>query len=82
MPATQPNLAGLAPGTRISQVMLADLIHVTTKTVRNWKDQGVLPEPYRLGTIEFWTPEQIQHWLADQNLPDGYIKSVSETNAH
>lgn len=70
------NLPGIAPDARITQSQLAELLKITPKTVRQWKEKQVLPRPYRLGTLDFWTPEQISSWLASQNLPDNYLNNT------
>jgi len=65
---------------RIGQTELSRRLKVTPKTIRRWKSNGVLPKPYQLGTIEFWTEEQINEWLAKQNLPKtdtGEFKGVA-----
>ena len=65
---------------RIGQTELSRRLKVTPKTIRRWKSNGVLPKPYQLGTIEFWTESQISDWMNEQNLPEsekGEVKGVA-----
>lgn len=65
---------------RIGQAELSRRLKVTPKTIRRWKSNGVLPKPYQLGTIEFWTESQISDWMNQQNLPEsekGEFKGVA-----
>lgn len=64
---------------RVGKAELSRRLDVSIKTIMLWLQDGTLPPQYRLGTISFWTEEQISDWLAEQNLPDGYIQPVSET---
>ena len=77
MSEIHPALVAYEQDTRITQVALAELLSVTPKTIRKWKQGGTLPKPCRLGTIEFWTREQISEWLHQQELPSDYFNQTS-----
>jgi predicted DNA-binding transcriptional regulator AlpA len=57
---------------RVGKLELSRRLNVSVKTIIKWLEEGTLPPQYRLGTIDFWTEEQIAHWLAQQNLPENY----------
>lgn len=49
---------------------------LSRKTIYNWTESGLLPGQHRIGTVEFWTEDQIEAWEAE-NIHQA--KPVSET---
>lgn len=47
---------------RIQPAQLAQRLKVTRKTIYKWMRNGTLPEMHRIGTIKFWTEDQIKEW--------------------
>ena len=57
---------GAAAGGRplIGMEHLAELIGVSTQTLRRMTQSGKLPEPIRLGRLIRWKPQVIDDWIA------------------
>jgi len=52
------------------RVSLADLsrkLNISQKTLRLWEKNGTLPPMNRVGSVRFWTEDQIREWEA-QNV--------------
>jgi excisionase family DNA binding protein len=45
---------------------VAELIHVSTGTIREWVRGGTFPRPMRCGRLLRWEPESIKTWLASR----------------
>lgn len=54
---------------RISPAKLAKRLKVTRKTIYLWMRNGTLPEMHRIGTIKFWTEDQIKAWEKENVVP-------------
>jgi len=67
---------------RLSPSDLAKRWGISRKTIYNWSDSGYLPPQHRIGTVEFWTEDQISAWEAVNIQPAGVQESASETKAH
>lgn len=45
---------------------VADVFRVTTRTIENWVQQGVLPTPAKIGNRVFWCPDAFNAWLRER----------------
>ncbi|WP_420864285.1 helix-turn-helix transcriptional regulator [Thalassolituus pacificus] len=54
------------------RVSLADLsrkLNISQKTLRLWEQNGTLPRMNRIGSVKFWTEDQIADWEARNVVP-------------
>lgn len=51
----------------ISKAELADMLHVTTRTISNYQRSGALPEPLRVGKKCLWSRQQLLEFLNQQS---------------
>lgn len=54
---------------RITPAKLAKRLNVARKTIYGWEKKGVLPPTHRIGTIKFWTEDQIKAWEKENVVP-------------
>lgn len=45
---------------------LADLMKVSTRTLRRWEIQGLVPRPFLVGSQKYWVRDEILDWISCQ----------------
>jgi|WetSurMetagenome_2_1015567.scaffolds.fasta_scaffold1397391_1 hypothetical protein len=50
----------------LTQADLAAILQVDERTIRTWRHEGLLPEPFIVGRVLRWRTCDIQKWLATQ----------------
>jgi predicted DNA-binding transcriptional regulator AlpA len=50
----------------LSKEDLAEVLGVSTRTVENWVNDGVLPPPTKLGNRVYWHPVNFYDWLGNR----------------
>lgn len=57
-----------SPFTPLSKQGVADLLGISTRSVENWINDGILPAPAKLGNRVFWHPDAFYEWLSQRLL--------------
>lgn len=52
---------------RLNQRAAADYLNISSQVWHRMKKAGELPEPFRLGSMEYWFPEQLDAWVLENN---------------
>ncbi len=60
-----------APFRPLSKEEIADVLGVSSRTVENWVNDGIVPAPKKLGNRVYWHPNVFYAWL------DAYLLSDS-----
>ena len=60
---------------RVSPTVAAQLLGITTRTLRNWAVQGKGPKAVRIGKVVRYEVEDINAWLKVLEDPDGVCPS-------
>lgn len=45
---------------------LADLMGVSTRTLRRWELSGLVPRPFLVGAQKYWLRDEILDWISCQ----------------
>lgn len=64
----------------LSKEDLADVLGVSTRTIENWVNEGILPAPTKLGNRVYWHPKTFYAWLDLRLSSDAATPEVAQEN--
>ncbi len=59
-----------APFRPLSKEEIANVLGISSRTVENWVNDGIVPAPKKLGNRVYWHPNVFYAWLDDYLLSD------------
>jgi len=65
----------------MSKEDLADVFGVSTRTVENWVNEGILPAPTKLGNRVYWHPNAFYSWLDRRLSADSATAETTQDGA-
>ena len=64
-------MTSFTPFRPMSKEEIADVLGVSSRTIENWVNEGIVPAPKKLGNRVYWHPNVFYAWL------DAYLLSDS-----
>jgi len=65
-----------APFRPLSKEEIADVLGISSRTVENWVNDGIVPAPKKLGNRVYWHPNVFYAWLDAYLLSDSLSTEV------